>query len=392
MFQTLLTLIGLVIIVGGSYLFSSDKKNINWKSISCIFIGQIALTFIMIKTPVWKLIEIISRGMEWLISQSSEGISFVFGSLLDTGFVFFLSSLMPIVFLSGLIGILFHFGIIQKFVAFVGKTVAKLLNVDTLISINNVANCLMGQNESMFLLKSYMPTAKESVVFASMVSGMSSISVTVLGLYTSYGAAMEYLIISMPLTVCSCFILTQVIMPTKYEEVENLTIDTSDKGENWIETAINYSTVGFKSVIGITIALLLFLSLVFMVNNLLALTGFNITLQKILGIIFYPVALLMGAPMNEVPLVAELLASKLVFNESVAFALPAFTALSEATKNAVTVALCAFSGFGSIGILLGGMSAIAPNQVKVVAKLGMKALLTATFASAMTGMLVSLFL
>lgn len=392
MIQTIFTIIALLTIVAVAYLFSNDKKNVNWKSIGCIFIGQIVLTFIMIKTPVWKLIEVIARGMEWLISQSSEGIQFVFGSLLDTGFVFFLSSLMPTVFLSGLIGMLFHFGIIQKFVSVVGRTVAKLLNVDTLVSINNVANCLMGQNESMFLIKSYMPTAKESVVFASMVSGMSSISVTVLGLYCSYGAAMEYLIISMPLTVCSCFILTQLLMPTKYEKVENLTIDTSDKGENWIETAINYSTAGFKAVIGITVALLFFLSLVSMVNNILAFTGIGLTLQKMIGFVFYPIAYVMGAPLNEVGMVAEILASKLVFNESVAFALPSFTMLSEATRNAVTVALCAFSGFGSIGILLGGMSAIAPNQVKTVAKLGIKALITATFSSAMTGMLVSLFL
>jgi len=392
MLQTISTVIALVAIVGVAYLFSSDKKSVNWKSIGCIFIGQIALTFIMIKTPVWKVIELFARAMEWLIAQSSEGINFVFGSLLDTGFVFFLSSLMPIVFISGLIGILFHFGIIQKFVSVVGKSVAKLLNVDTIVSINNVANCVMGQNESMFLVKSYMPTAKESVIFASMVSGMSSISVTVLGLYCNYGASMEYLIMSMPLTVCSCFILTQVIMPTKYEKVENLVIDTSDKGESWIETSINYATAGFKSVIGITIALLFFLSLVFMINNLLGLAGTGLTLQRIIGIVFYPIAYVMGAPANEVGMVAEILASKLVFNESVAFALPSFAMLSESTKNAVTVALCAFSGVGSVGILIGGMSAIAPNQVKTVAKLGVKALITATFASAMTGMLVSLFL
>ena len=137
---------------------------------------------------------------------------------------------------------------------------------------------------------------------------------------------------------------------------------------------------------------MVFLSLVYLINGLLGFVSPALVLEKILGIVFFPVALLMGVPMAEVSQVAEILATKLVTNEAVAFALPTFAVLSTKVKAMVTVTLCGFAGIGSIGILLGGYQAIAPNKTKVVAKLGMKALLTATLVNIITGCVIGLFL
>ena len=202
---------------------------------------------------------------------------------------------------------------------------------------------------------------------------------------------MTWILISMPLTVLSTFVLTQIFMPTEYDEEVVIHVE-NDKGVNVIETMMNYAMTGFKSVIGITVALIVFLSLVGMINNFIALFIPNLSIESILGIIFTPIAYLMGVSQEEVSLVSQILATKLVTNEAVAFALPQFNELSENVKAMMTVALCGFAGIGSIGILVGGYSAIAPNKVPVVARLGVKALLIATLVNIMTASVVGLYL
>lgn len=387
--EKILAIIGMALIVFVAYLFSNNKKGIPWKSVGIAFVGQLVLALALIKTPLWKGVEVLSNGVSWLLNQSTIGIDFVFGGLSDN-FVFFINSLLPIVFISSLVGLLFHFGILQRFISFVGKWIARILKVDTLVAVNGVSNMFLGQTESLFMTKSYLPSAKESVIFATLVGGMTSISTSVIGLYAGYGASIEWILISMPLTVFSTFVLTQIIMPTKYEgndiNVEN------DKGVNFIETMMNYGMTGFKSVVGITVALMVFLSAVGMINNFFAIFNPAITLESILGFFFMPVAWLMGVSGDEVRIVAEILATKLVTNEAVAFAMPQYQMLSANAKAMMTTVLCGFAGLGSIGILIGGYSAIAPNKVKTVAKLGVKALIVATFVNVLTGAVVGLML
>lgn len=391
--EKIIGILGLVALVGGAFLFSSDRKDINWKSVGCAFIGQLIIGFLLLKTPLWKLVQLVGNGVSWLIAQAGEGINFVFGGIgVPGGFIFFINSLLPIVFISSLMGLLFHFGIIQKFVGAVGKTVAKIFKVDAIVATNAVTNTFMGMNEALFITKSYLPSASESVVFATMVSGMCSIAVSVLGLYTSMGADMAMLIVSMPLSVFSAFVLTQILMPTKYTDVGEMEVDYSDKGVNVIETMVNYGMTGFKSCVAIAVALMIFISLIAMINNFIGVFFPYITLELILGYVFSPIAFLMGVPHSEVMSVAQILATKFITNEAVAYGLPAFNLLSMNAKAMVTVALAGFSGIGSIGILIGGFSAVAPNQVKTVAKLGVKAVITATFVCVMTGTVVGLFL
>ena len=390
--EKVFAIIGIILCVGITYLCSERKKEINWKSVGCAFAGQIALGFLLLKTPLWKVVQLMGEGVSWLLLQANEGINFVFGGIAPDGFVFFINSLLPIVFISSLMGLLFHYGIIQKFVSIIGKIVAQVLQVDTLVATNAVTNMFLGQTDALFMTKSYLPTASQSAIFAMMVSGMCSISVSVLGLYTSYGADMAMLIVSMPLSVCSAFVLTQILMPTKYEKIESLQIDTSDKGVNAIETMVNYGTTGFKSCVGIAISLMIFLSAIAMVNNFIGLIFSGITLEVIIGYLFTPFAFLMGVPRAEVMEMAQILATKLITNEAVAYGLPQFAEFSMRTKAMATVALAGFTGIGSIGIFIGGMSAIAPGQVKTVAKIGVKALLTASAVCMVTGAVVGLYL
>ena len=390
--EKILGLIGMFSIVGLTYLFSKEKKNINWKSVGFAFLGQVILAFLLIKTPLWKLVELISSGVTWILAQANEGINFVFGGFVPTGgFVFFINSLLPIVFISALMGLLFHYGILQKFIAVVGNTVARILNVDTIVAVNGITNMFLGQTDALFVTKSYLPKAKDSVIFATIVGGMTSISTGVVGLYASMGAKMEWIIVSMPLTVISTFVLTQILMPTNFSN-EEIEVETNDIGVNAIGTMMNYANIAFKSVIGITVALLVFLSLVALANNFIGLFFDGVTIQGILSIVFKPFAYLMGISPSEVSAVSEILATKLITNETVALGLPAFTTLSTNAQAMVTIALMGFAGIGSIGIQIGAYSAIAPKKVNTVAKLGVKALLCATAVNIMTGAVVGLFL
>lgn len=386
--EKILAILGILIVTGLVYCLSRDKKNINWKTVLTALLVQIALAGILILTPAWKVVEWLSNLVSNILGYATEGIVFVFGDLATSGFSLFLSSLMPVVFTSALVGLLFHFGIIQKIIKVIGILLAKLFNVDTIVMVNSIANSFLGQSDSLFVTKNYLPKVKDSVIFATLVGGMTSISVGVIGLYMGFGASLEWIIISMPLTVLGSFTFTQIIFPTKYEDVDKLEIEAT-KGSNCLETMVNYGRDGFNGVIGVTIALLVFISLVALVNGILP---FDLTLEGILGIVFRPLAFLMGVPSNEVNMVAEILATKLVLNEAVAFGLPTFAMLSVKAKAMMTVALCGFAGFGSIGILIGTYTAIAPDKVKVVAKYGMLALITATLVNILSGTIVGLFL
>lgn len=389
--EKILALIGVLVFVGLGYLMSVDKKNINWKSVGIAFVGQFVLALLLIKTPLWEAVSVMSNAVSWLIAQSGEGINFVFGGLVpEGGYVMFINALLPIVFISALMGLMFHFGILQAIIGFIGKTLAKFLDVDTLVAVNNVTNMFFGQSDSLFVTKSYLPKASDRAIFATLVGGMTSISVTVVGLYASMGADMNWIIISLPLTVISTFVLTQIVMPTKYQgdkiEIEN------DKGVNAIETMMKYATTGFQGVIGISVALMVFISIVAMANNFLGLFIDGMTLQKIIGVVFYPLSVLMGVSADELGMVSQILATKFITNEAVAFGMPEFMMLSANCKAMMTIALCGFAGIGSIGILIGAYQAIAPNKVKVVARIGFKALVVATLVNIMTAAVVGIIL
>lgn len=372
-------------------LFTKDKRNIRWKSVIIAYLSQFVLAFLLIKTPLWHCVEWLADAMTWLLTQANVGIDFVFGGIAPDGFVFIINSLMPIVFISAVLGALFHFGVIQKIVGTFGKWTAKFFDIHPLVGLNGMANTIMGQTDSLFFTKSYMPKASDSVIFATMVGGMTSISASVMGLYASCGADMTWIIVSMPLTVLSCLVLLQIVMPTEYVEGEEIAID-DERGVNFMETMITFANSGFKSVVAISIALMVFLSSIAMVNGLIPVAFPSLALESILGVMFTPFAWIMGVSSNEVGLVAQILGTKLATNEAVAFGIPQFSMLSESTKAMTTIALCGFGGIGSIGILVGGYSAVAPNKVGTVAKLGVKALIIATIVTMLSASVVGVFL
>lgn len=144
----LLAILGIIIFIGVTYLFSKDKKNINWKQIGVLLATALVMTFVMIKTPLYMVIQWVGNFFSFLIEQSTAGISFVFGGLTEN-YVFFLNGLLPIVFISAFMGILFHFGILQKLIEFISKWIARLFKIDGIVVTNAITNMFIGQSESL---------------------------------------------------------------------------------------------------------------------------------------------------------------------------------------------------------------------------------------------------
>lgn len=357
------------------------KLSTRTQSILLLIVANVLITWLLVKTPLWKGVEWISSGVEWLIAQSTEGIQFVFGDLGSTG-AFILSALMPIVFIASIIGLLVHLNVIPYIIKFLGGAFSKIFKVNHIVSVNAICNMFLGQNESLFMTKTALRNASNNTIFATLVGGMTSISVAVTGLYASYGADMEYIVISMIVTSFASLLFCQIFAPTSPEDE---VIIEPDKGANVIDTMFKYGFEGFKSVAAIAVALMIFISLIGMLNNILPLT-------EILSTIFYPIARLMGVPASEAMNVATLLATKLITNEAVAFSLPQFAALSPMIKNVMTIALCGFAGIGSIGILIGGYAVVSPSKTGVVAKLGLKALFVATLTNIFSAWLLRIVL
>ncbi|MGL4819733.1 MAG: NupC/NupG family nucleoside CNT transporter [Bacilli bacterium] len=393
--QLIIGLFGLAAIAGLSYLLSNNKKEINFKSLFVIFLFQALFAILLLNTKIgYKLLEIGTNAVSWTIGHANAGIQFVFGELAtENGFVFILSGLFPVIFVSALMGLLFHFNVIQFFVGHIAGAVARTFKIHPLVCTNSVVNIFLGQTDALTVTRSYLPRAHDNVVFATLVGGMTSISVAVVALYASFGIKMEYLLLSMFLTVFSTLILTQIVRPSAYEEEAELKVE-ADKGQNAIDTMMSYATVGAKMVAGIMTALVVFVSITSLLNGVLGFVDAGLTFEKILGYFFMPFAFLMGIPFAEVSMVSELLAAKIFINETVAFSGLAelSTLISERSFAMMTFALCGFANISSIGIMIGSYSAVAPNRAGYVAKVGVLAMIVATLANLFTATLVGLFL
>ena len=388
--QNILLMLGcIIVILGVAFLLSDDKKNINKQT---VFVGLgllTAITLFVLKTPIGsKILESIALGIQNVANFGLEGVSFVWGDLTGMN-VFFVNVLSLIVFMSALIAVLQYLGVIPFLVKHLGGFLAKVLGTNKAETFNAVANLIMGQTESPLMIKPFFKGLSESELFSVMVSGMGSASFAILVGYSAMGIPMKYLLIAVFTSMFSSLIISKIMKPNTTKDDENVEVVKSDASN--IFDAIGQGTMdGLNMVLAIMASLVAFVGLIALVNGILGLVGTSLT--EILTIVFTPVAWLFNIPKADVSAFASLLGTKLTVNEFVAF-----TSMSELvnTMNPRTVAilavsLCNFANFSSIGIQLGGLSSIAPEQRPNIAKLGLKALIGATLATLLSGALVGL--
>ncbi|WP_341281971.1 nucleoside transporter C-terminal domain-containing protein [Paenibacillus sp. FSL H8-0537] len=390
----IVALLGLLVVLGLSYIVSNNKKNIRFKPIAIMIILQVVLAFVLLNTIAGAtLIKGFSGVFEQLLSYAQEGINFVFGGILNEGqFSFFLSVLLPIVFISALIGILQYLKILPFIVKGIGFVLSKVNGMGKLESYNAVASAILGQSEVFISVKKQIGLLPKHRLYTLCASAMSTVSMSIVGSYMQI-LDPKYVVTALVLNLFGGFIIASILNPYTVEEGEDV-LQVQEEGEKqtFFEMLGEYIMDGFKVAIIVAAMLIGFIALIGMVNGLfLGILG--ISFQQILGFIFAPFAFIMGVPWKDAVDAGSIMATKMVSNEFVAMLeISKYPDLSAKGVGVVSVFLVSFANFSSIGIIAGAVKGLHEKQGNVVARFGMKLLYGATLVSVLSATIAGIFI
>lgn len=386
------SIIALLCFLGIAFILSTDKKKIKFQTVLRGLILQAALIFFVIKIPVGQvLLEKLAISVDAVIQMGMEGVDFVFGGISDS-YVFAINVLSLIVFTSALISVLYFMKVIPFLVKYVGKLISRLMGTTEVETFCAVSNSFLSGTESPLTIKPYLPKLTKSELFAVMVGGFGSASASILGGYSLMGIDMKYLLIAVFTVPFSTLMVAKMMIP----EVEESRLTDVDVSGSEAETLFEAISEGTSNGLGIALnvgaSLIAFVGLIAIINSILGVVGFD--LSKLFGYLFLPIAYLFHIPTSEAFTFASLIGTKLSINEFVAYTqmTEVMNTLSPRTIAILSVVLCNFANFSSIGIQIGAFASIAPTRKAEVAKLGIKALIAGTLSTLITGALLGIFL
>ncbi|WP_063595574.1 NupC/NupG family nucleoside CNT transporter [Peribacillus frigoritolerans] len=391
----LIAILGLVIVFGLALLASSDRKKVKIKPIILMLVIQLILTYLLLNTKFGLvIINSIADGFGKLLEWANEGITFVFGGIVNEGASpFFLNVLLPIVFISALIGILQHFKILPFIMKWIGFLLSKVNGMGKLESYNAVASAIVGQSEVFITLKKQLGAIPPSRMYTLCASAMSTVSMSIVGAYMTM-IEPKYVVTAIVINMFGGFIIASIINPyTVTDEEDILPVEEGAEKQSFFEMLGEYIMDGFKVAITVAAMLIGFVALIAGINSVFDMI-FGISFQDIMGYIFAPFAFIMGIPISETVTAGGIMATKLVTNEFVAMLSlgDASAALSERTIGIVSVFLVSFANFSSIGIIAGAVKGLHEKQGNVVARFGLKLLYGATLVSILSAIIVSVIL
>ncbi|WP_368260023.1 NupC/NupG family nucleoside CNT transporter, partial [Clostridium paraputrificum] len=392
-------ILGVIVILGIAYLFSENKKKINWRLVATGLGLQIIFALIILKVPFGrKVFEAASGFITRILDFTAEGTTFLFGNLTDQatfGSIFALNVLPTIIFFSALMGILYYLGIMQAIVKFIAKGICKLLGTSGAETLSAVGNIFLGQTEAPLLVRPYISSMTKSEMTAIMVGGMATVAGGVMAGYVAMGINAGHLLAASIMAAPAGLVLAKMLVPeTEEPETKDITnIEVEKTASNVVEAAANGASDGLMLALNVAAMLLAFVALIALFNYLIGLVGGlfgfpELSLNWILGKLFSPLAFVMGVPTGDLSAAGSLLGQKVMINEFVAYsdlsALSASGVLQEKTILIMTYALCGFANISSVAIQIGGIGAMAPNKKGTIAKLGLKALLPGAVATFLT--------
>ncbi|MDO6704865.1 NupC/NupG family nucleoside CNT transporter [Photobacterium sp. 1_MG-2023] len=401
--QLLFSAAGIVAIFLCAYALSTNRQAIRWRTVCGAFGLQFALAAFVLYLP-WgqSLLGKMSQGVSTIIGFANEGIGFVFGPLADSGavgFVFAVKVLPLIIFISALISLLYYLGVMGVVIRVIGGGLERLLGTTRAESLVATSNIFLSQGESPLVVRPFLASMTRSELFAVMVGGMASVAGSVLGGYAAMGVDLKYLIAASFMAAPGGLLMAKIMVPETQQPVDQSEIDLSGSEQsNAIDALASGAMNGMKVAVAVGTMLIAFISVIAMVNHGLDLLGQELeiqglSLQRLFGYLFAPLAFVTGVPMDEVMAVGSLLGQKIAMNEFVAFMDFATVkdTLSAHSQIIVVFALCGFANIGSIAIQLGSIGAMVPERRKDVASLGIRAVIAATFANLMSASLAGFF-
>ena len=414
--QIIIGFIGLVCI---AIPFSQNKSAINYRHILIAIIFQLLLAFALIKIPfIVQIFAYLSDGVTALQAATQEGSEFVFGYLSNTttapfensstgNSIIFAFQILPlIIVISSLSALLWFWNILPLIIRAISRVFEKLFNIGGPIGLGATANIIMGQVEAPLLIRPYLSKMSKKELLILMTAGMSTVSGSIMIALVSMLQPqfpevnlIQHLVSASILSIPAAIMYANIMMPSS-EEVTNFDGDAVPKVYDSSMDAVTRGTRdGLEICLNVGAILIAFIALVSLLNSILGIVGgwvgfSNLSLQLILGYIFFPIVWLMGVPFEETLASAELLGLKTALNEFVAYGALANIdpgVLSDRSKLITLYGLCGFANFSSIGILVSGIGAMAPERKNDLIKVSIKALIGATLASCMTGLVIGIF-
>ncbi|MEH7457754.1 pyrimidine nucleoside transporter NupC [Bacillus pseudomycoides] len=387
-------LVGLLAVFVLGFLVSSDRKKIKYKPIAIMLVIQLALAYFLLNTKIgYVLVKGISDGFGAILKYAESGVNFVFGGIVNKGeFTFFLSVLLPIIFLAVLIGILQHIRVLPIIVKAVGFLLSKVNGLGKLESYNAVAAAIVGQGEVFITVKDQLSKLPKNRLYTLCASSMSTVSMSIVGSYMKM-LDPKYVVTALVLNLFSGFIIIHIINPYDVSEEEDILELQEDKKQTFFEMLGEYIMLGFSIAVTVAAMLIGFVALITAINGVFD-SIFGITFQSILGYIFSPLAFIMGIPASEMLQAGQIMATKLVTNEFVAMIDLGKVAgdLSARTVGILSIFLVSFANFASIGIIAGATKSIDDKQANVVSSFGLRLVYGATLVSILSAVIVGVML
>jgi CNT family concentrative nucleoside transporter len=410
-----ISLLGIGAILLIAFLLSSRKRQIKLRVVAAAFGLQVAMALLVLRTSFGVgVIEFLSDGVIALLSYSLAGIETLFGPMGSNPFAqtFLIAALPVIVFFAALVAILYHWGVMQLLVRWLGGAIGWITGISKVEALGAAANIFVGQSESPLVVRPYLASLPPSRLFTLMCVGMAGVAGTILAAYAAFlgDEAVPYLLAAAFMSAPGGILMAKIIMPDDPEEaaehdkqMENVTVsETFEEGHkpaNVIEAAAQGTQTGVKLAVAVGAMVMVFVALVALANGLLGGIGGwfgypDISFQQLLGFVFAPVMYLIGiGDWQQAQLAGGLFGTKIVLNEFVAFIeLGTLEGLTTRSRAIMTFALCGFANFSSIAIQMAVTGGLAPNQRPVIAKLGLKALAAGSLANLMSAALAGLFL
>ncbi len=392
--KLILNLLGIILVFAICWLVSWDRKNIKWKTVAKALIAEVIIAIIIVKIPIGqKIITVMSNGLTAVINCGNEGLSFVFGDLFQSDLsIFIVQSLGNIIFVSALVGVLYYVGVIGFVVKWIGKGVGKVMGTTEVESFVAVANMFLGHTDSPILVSKYLKDLTDSEIFVILVSGMGSMSASILGGYHALGIPMEYLLIASAMVPIGSIMISKIVLP-QTEEAKSITdvkMDNKGNNSNVIDALAEGASTGMQMVISIGASIVGFVGIVAVIN--LFLGFFNITLSDIFSYVFAPFGFLLGLDGSNILMEGSLLGNKLILNEFVAFQdLGAnLSNLDARTGMICAISLCGFANLSSMGMCIGGIGVLCPEKRGTISRLVFKSMISGVFVSIMSALIISI--
>ena len=421
-------ILGMFVLLLIAFLFSSNRRAINWKTVGIGLVIQVFIAIGVLKVPfVQSIFESIGKIFVSILDFTRAGSEFLFSGIIDVssyGFIFAFQVLPTIIFFSALTSLLFYLGVIQKVVKALAWLLSKSLGISGAESLSVAGNIFLGQTEAPLLIKAYLEKMNKSEILLVMIGGMATVAGAVLAAYIGFLGGdnpalrlqfAKHLLAASVMAAPGAIIISKILCPQTEAINTDVTVSSEKIGANILDAIANGTTEGLKLAVNVGAMLLVFVAFIAMLNGIFGWTGEvtnlntwiaanssydKLSLEAILGTIFAPLMWLIGVAKEDMMLMGQLLGVKLAASEFIGYIqladLKNVANTTHLTFNKsiimATYMLCGFANFASIGIQIGGIGSLAPGQRKTLSQFGMKAVLGGSLASLLSATIAGMIL